>query len=103
MTPSTLSPGLFTTTSRLAALGARPLTNIDTIVAVSASLDWYEKNPSVAPPSAAEVTAILDDFARAKQAQQSHAPNPVITDDLQNHTSDAPLAPKAQVTNERLS
>jgi len=99
MTPSTFSPDLFTAMSRLAALGARPLTNIETIVAISTSLDWYEKNPSVAAPSAAEMNAMLDGFARGKQARQFHAQNPVTTEELSNPTFDAPLTPKAQVTN----
>jgi hypothetical protein len=102
MTPSTFTPSFFTTTSCLAALGARPITNIDTIVAISASLDWYKKNPSIAAPSAVEMNAMLDDFARAKQAQQSHAPNPVTTEDLQNPTPDAPLTLKERVTNQDL-
>ncbi len=100
MPPLTFNSGFFTTTSRLAALGARPLTDFGTIVAVSSSLDWYEKNPSIAAPSAAEMNAMLDEFARAKQAQQSQALNPVILRDLQDPVSDAPQTPKAHVASE---
>jgi hypothetical protein len=102
MTPFTFSSGFFTTASPFAALGARQVTDIGVIVAISASLDWYEKNPSSAAPSPAEMTAMLNDFARAKQAQQSHAPNPITQRDLQNPTPDAPLTPKAQVANDDL-
>jgi hypothetical protein len=100
---SILTPGFFSTMSRLAAIGPRPLTNIDAVVAVSASLDWYEKNPSIAAPTATEMTAMLDNFARAKQAQQSDAVNPVETQVLQNPTFDAPVTPKAQVASENLA
>ena len=103
MLPSSFSPSFFTTVSHLAAMGVRPLTNLNTIVAVSASLDWYEKNPSIAAPTPAEMTTMLDNFARAKQAQQAESANPVTTQTLQTTTSDAPLTPRAQVTRESLA
>ena len=47
----------------------RLLTEDSVIVAVSASLDWFEKSPGAAVPTAEEMSLLLENFKRSKQVE----------------------------------
>ena len=106
MSSLNFTPGSFNSSTHLPALGARGLTDIGVIVAISASLDWYEKNPSSPAPTAAEMTSMLEKFARSKQTQakQPQAPNPIPQQTSQNPVTDDPLkSPKRSADDEASS
>lgn len=97
-----LPPDSFTISSRLAALSARGLTDNGVIVAISASLDWFENNPSIPPPTAAEMTSMLKDFAQSKQALRSQAAANTPLQIAQNSTTDATLNAEEQAADDDL-
>jgi hypothetical protein len=104
MSPISCNPAFHNTTNCLPPIGARPLTKIDVIVAVSTSLDWFEKHPSIPTPTPAEMTKMLNRFARSKraQAQQSQAPNPNRHQIPQVPSANTSLTPERQVAGDGL-